>query len=53
MEFDFSDDQVMLRNSVREFAEGEIRTAKGPVFATAIVAGVMAAKIARSIAGRD
>jgi cyclic pyranopterin phosphate synthase len=28
----------------REFAEGEIRTAKGPVFATAIVAGVMAAK---------
>jgi len=27
-----------------EFAEGEIRTAKGPVFATAIVAGVMAAK---------
>jgi cyclic pyranopterin monophosphate synthase len=26
------------------FAEGDIRTAKGPVFATAIVAGVMAAK---------
>ena len=28
----------------KAFAEGEIRTAKGPVFATAIVAGVMAAK---------
>ena len=27
-----------------QFTEGEIRTAKGPVFATAIVAGVMAAK---------
>lgn len=26
------------------FSEGDIRTAKGPVFATAIVAGVMAAK---------
>lgn len=26
------------------FADGDIRTAKGPVFATAIVAGVMAAK---------
>ena len=26
------------------FADGEIQTAKGPVFATAIVAGVMAAK---------
>ena len=26
------------------FAEGDIRTAKGPVFATAIVAGIMAAK---------
>ena len=27
-----------------QFADGEIRTAKGPVFATAIVAGVMASK---------
>ena len=27
-----------------QFTEGDIRTAKGPVFATAIVAGVMAAK---------
>jgi cyclic pyranopterin phosphate synthase len=27
-----------------EFADGEIQTAKGPVFATAIIAGVMAAK---------
>jgi len=26
------------------FADGDIRTAKGPVFATAIIAGVMAAK---------
>ena len=26
------------------FADGDIRTAKGPVFATAVVAGVMAAK---------
>jgi cyclic pyranopterin phosphate synthase len=28
----------------RRFTDGDIRTAKGPVFATAIVAGVMAAK---------
>lgn len=28
----------------RRFADGDIRTAKGPVFATAIVAGVMASK---------
>lgn len=28
----------------RRFADGDIRTAKGPVFATSIVAGVMAAK---------
>ena len=27
-----------------QFADGDIKTAKGPVFATAIVAGVMAAK---------
>ncbi len=28
----------------RRFADGDIRTAKGPVFATAIIAGVMASK---------
>lgn len=28
----------------RRFVDGDIRTAKGPVFATAIIAGVMAAK---------
>jgi cyclic pyranopterin phosphate synthase len=28
----------------RRFADGDIHTAKGPVFATAIIAGVMAAK---------
>lgn len=28
----------------RRFTDGDIRTAKGPVFATAIIAGVMAAK---------
>ena len=32
------------RTIADRFADGDIRTAKGPVFATAIVAGVMAAK---------
>jgi len=31
-------------NVAERFADGDIRTAKGPVFSTAIVAGVMAAK---------
>ncbi len=36
---------VRFPESVAErFSDGDIRTAKGPVFATAIVAGVMAAK---------
>ena len=36
---------VRLPSIVAEqFADGEIQTAKGPVFATAIIAGVMAAK---------
>jgi cyclic pyranopterin phosphate synthase len=46
-----SDREAHARTLVRfppevavQFTEGEIRTAKGPVFATAIVAGVMAAK---------
>ena len=32
------------QNVADQFADGEIQTAKGPVFATAIIAGVMAAK---------
>ena len=32
------------RTVAERFSDGDIRTAKGPVFATAIVAGVMAAK---------
>lgn len=37
--------RVLLPSVVRDqFAEGEIRTAKGPVFQTAIIAGTMAAK---------
>jgi len=37
--------KVLLPPEVRvAFAEGEIRTAKGPVFQTAIIAGTMAAK---------
>ena len=32
------------RDVAARFADGDIRTAKGPVFSTAIVAGVMAAK---------
>ena len=36
---------VIFPDEIAErFADGDIRTAKGPVFATAIVAGVMAAK---------
>ena len=36
---------VVFPDAVAErFAHGDIRTAKGPVFSTAIVAGVMAAK---------
>ena len=46
-----SDREAHARTRVRfpddvaaRFADGDIRTAKGPVFATAIIAGVMAAK---------
>lgn len=35
---------VFPADVVEQFADGDIQTAKGPVFATAIVAGVMAAK---------
>ena len=35
---------VFPADVAERFADGDIRTAKGPVFSTAIVAGVMAAK---------
>ena len=35
---------VFPEDVARRFVDGDIQTAKGPVFATAIVAGVMAAK---------